>query len=145
MRSPTRSCVPLWLHESNTATRYSPGSVLRTWTSCSAYRTEQLASFAMLVVASQRHVTHLPCFIGFRSVNESTSSPHCFKVHKLHQPSYLSAAAQVYLPQRTLRSTTKELFIIPLHKTLLGSRRFYVAVPTVWNKLSTVIVIVSRT
>ena len=32
----------------------------------------------MLVVASHRHVTYLPCFTGFRSVNESTiSSPHC--------------------------------------------------------------------
>ena len=50
----------------------------KTETSCRAYRTEQLASFAMLVVASHRHMTYLPCFTGFRSVNESTtSSPHC--------------------------------------------------------------------
>ena len=59
----------------------------------------------------------------------------CFKVPKLHQPSNLSAAVQLYLPQRTLRSTTKELLIIPPQKTVPGSRRFSVAAPTVWNEL----------
>jgi hypothetical protein len=59
----------------------------------------------------------------------------CFKAYKLNQPPYLSAAVQLYIPQRTLRSTTKELLIIPPHKTVLGSRRFSVAAPTIWNEL----------
>ena len=59
----------------------------------------------------------------------------CFKAHKLHQPSYLSAAVQLHQPQRTLRSATKELSIIPPCKTVLGSRRFSVAAPTIWNSL----------
>jgi len=58
----------------------------------------------------------------------------CFKVHKLHQPSYLSAAELVYLPQRTLHSTIKELLII-LYITVLDSRRFSVAAPTIWDKI----------
>ena len=40
-----------------------------------------------------------------------------------------------YLPQRTLRSTAKELLIIPPHQTVLGSRRFSMAAPTVRNEL----------
>jgi hypothetical protein len=40
-----------------------------------------------------------------------------------------------YLPSRALRSSTEELLVIPKHKTVLGSRRFSVAAPRIWNNL----------
>ena len=65
-------------------------------------------------------------------------SARMWKIHNFQTLStYLSASGQVYLSQRMLRSTTKELLILPPYKTVLGSHHFSVGAPTIWNKLPT--------
>ena len=59
----------------------------------------------------------------------------CFKAYRLHQPPYLSAYTQTYQPSRSLRSSTQELLVVPPYKTVLGSRRFSVSAPKLWNSL----------
>jgi hypothetical protein len=59
----------------------------------------------------------------------------CFTAYRLHQPSYLTSVLQAYNPQRHLRSSSQELLHVPSYKTVLGSRRFSVAAPYIWNNL----------
>jgi len=66
---------------------------------------------------------------------EYKMSSMCYQAYRLHQPSYLSVHTTEYQPTRQLRSSTHELLNVPRHKTVLGSRRFSVAAPKIWNSL----------
>jgi hypothetical protein len=66
---------------------------------------------------------------------EYKTSVLCYKAFRQHQPPHLSSSLNPYLPLRALRSSTEELLVIPKHKTVLGSRRFSVAAPRIWNNL----------
>ena len=59
----------------------------------------------------------------------------CYKAYRQEQPPYLSSSLQSYAPSRSLRSSSAELLHVPKHKTVLGSRRFSVAAPRIWNNL----------
>jgi len=51
------------------------------------------------------------------------------------QPDYLAVELHPHKPQRCLHSSSQELLTVPNCKTMLGSRRFSVAAPRVWNCL----------
>jgi len=51
------------------------------------------------------------------------------------QPDYLAVELRSCQPQLSLRSSSQELLTVPHCKTMLGRRRFSVAVPRVWNSL----------
>ena len=58
----------------------------------------------------------------FRCVNGST-------------PEYLQDLIQLYVPNRTLRSKTNKLLVVPKSYSVLGSRRFECAASELWNNL----------
>jgi hypothetical protein len=74
-------------------------------------------------------------WLPVRSRIEYKTAVLCYKAFRQHQPPYLSLSLKPYLPSRVLRSSTEELLVIPKHKTVLGSRRFSVAAPRIWNNL----------
>ena len=59
----------------------------------------------------------------------------CYNAVRQEQPLYLASSLWQYAPLRSLRSSSAELLHIPKHKTVLGSLRFSVAVPRIWNNL----------
>jgi len=48
---------------------------------------------------------------------------------------YLNSSVARYLPSRTLRSQDTNLLAVPRKKTVVGSRAYLVAAPTVFNSL----------
>jgi len=50
-------------------------------------------------------------------------------------PSYLSSLLHAYIPSRSLRSGEQDLLHIPAVSSVIGSRAFRIAAPTVWNKI----------
>ena len=50
-------------------------------------------------------------------------------------PEYLQNLIQLYVPNRTLRSKTNKLLVIPKSYSVLGSRRFECAASELWNNL----------
>ena len=55
-------------------------------------------------------------------------------------PSYLSDLLTIYVPKRTLRSSSQLLLALPSRREVstsyYGNRAFSVAAPTLWNKLT---------
>src|SRR5208282_2443534 len=66
------------------------------------------------------------------------SATLCFKAHRLNQPPYLSYDLQQYVPLRNLRSLSLGLLVEPFARTKIGSRRFSVAAPHIWNELPSI-------
>ena len=50
-------------------------------------------------------------------------------------PEYLQNLVQLYVPNRTLRSKTNKLLVVPKSYSVLGSRRFECAASELWNNL----------
>ena len=50
-------------------------------------------------------------------------------------PEYLQDLVQLYVPNRTLRSKTNKLLVVPKSYSVLGSRRFECAASELWNNL----------
>ena len=50
-------------------------------------------------------------------------------------PSYLSERLHLYVPSRTLRSSSSANLYVPRTNLHFGSRSFHIAAPTVWNSL----------
>ena len=55
-------------------------------------------------------------------------------VHNL-APVYLEELLNVYIPQRSLRSSGQNLFEVPRTRVQYGDRSFSVAAPVLWNNL----------
>ena len=58
-----------------------------------------------------------------------------FKTIVNKQPSYLYDLITVHAPLRNLRSSGKNLLVVPRVDSVCGRRSFYYAAPTVWNSL----------
>jgi hypothetical protein len=58
-----------------------------------------------------------------------------FKVLENSQPAYLSELLRRHVPTRSLRSTGKNLLVIPNIKSANGRRSFSFAGPAIWNSL----------
>ena len=58
-----------------------------------------------------------------------------FQSRATGQPDHLAVQLRSHKPRRCLRSSSQELLTVPNCKTMLGSRRFSVAAPRVWNCL----------
>ena len=58
-----------------------------------------------------------------------------YKTINSGSPSYLASLIQPYQPPRSLRSSDLHLLATPRTRTVLGSRAFRVAAPTVWNSI----------
>ena len=50
-------------------------------------------------------------------------------------PEYLTTLLIPHIPNRTLRSSDKQLLVVPRASSALGDRAFSVAAPTLWNLL----------
>ena len=60
----------------------------------------------------------------------------CHKVLIHKSPTYLASVLTPYLPQRNLRSSSKQLLVVPTSSTCTyGDRAFASAAPILWNKL----------
>ena len=62
-------------------------------------------------------------------------STFTYKLLHTRTPSYLSNLLLPYTPVRSLRSSDRDLLVQPSVSTVIGSRAFSVAAPTIWNKL----------
>ena len=58
-----------------------------------------------------------------------------FKVLKFQQPAYMFDMIAPYIPPRSLRSSNKNLLIVPDIRSEMGRRSFSFAAPTIWNSL----------
>ena len=58
-----------------------------------------------------------------------------FKVLKFQQPAYMFDLSAPYIPPRSLRSSNKNLLIVPDIRSEMGRRSFSFAAPTIWNSL----------
>ena len=58
-----------------------------------------------------------------------------YKVVSLYQPLYLTNLLTPYTPGRSLRSHDEHLLLEPAVSTVIDSRGFNYAAPSVWNKL----------
>jgi len=58
-----------------------------------------------------------------------------YRAVQQHQPPYLASLLCNYTPSRSLRSSSQALLNKPSSRTVLGTRRFASAAPTVWNGL----------
>ena len=58
-----------------------------------------------------------------------------FKVLNSSEPKYLSELLNRYEPVRSLRSCDHNLLTVPRCRTVIASRAFSVAAPSVWNSL----------
>ena len=58
-----------------------------------------------------------------------------FKVLKFQQPAYMFDMIVPYIPPRSLRSSNKNLLIVPDIRSEMGRRSFSFAAPTIWNSL----------
>ena len=58
-----------------------------------------------------------------------------FKVSKFQQPAYMFDMIAPYIPPRSLRSSNKNLLIVPDIRSEMGRRSFSFAAPTFWNSL----------
>ena len=58
-----------------------------------------------------------------------------FKVRSTGQPNYLKPSITDYIPPRTLRSSTATLLLERPSRTVIASRAFSRAAPSVWNSL----------
>jgi len=63
--------------------------------------------------------------LGLPVMGDGSTRLSCLRSSELH----------AYQPQRCLCSSSQELLTVPHCKTMLGKRRFSVAVPSVWNSL----------
>ena len=59
-----------------------------------------------------------------------------FKILKFQQPAYIFDLIALYIPPRSLRSSNKNLLIVPDIRLEIGCRSFFFAAPTIWNSLS---------
>ena len=59
-----------------------------------------------------------------------------FKVLKFQQPAYIYDLIAPYIPPRSLRSSNKNLLIVPDIRSEMGRRSFSFASPSIWNSLS---------
>ena len=60
----------------------------------------------------------------------------CHKVLLHKSQTYLASVLTPYLPQRNLRSSSKQLLVVPTSSTCTyGDRAFASAAPILWNKL----------
>ena len=60
---------------------------------------------------------------------------HAYNVKHDHAPEYLCNILKPYVPQRSLRSSDKNNFIVPRSNLLLGERAFSVYAAKKWNML----------
>ena len=58
-----------------------------------------------------------------------------FKVSKFQQPAYIYDLIAPYIPPRSLRSSNKNLLIVPDIRSEMGRRSFSFASPSIWNSL----------
>ena len=58
-----------------------------------------------------------------------------FKVVKFQKPAYIFDLIASYVPPRSLRSSNKNLLIVPDIRSEMGQRSFTFAAPTIWNSL----------
>ena len=58
-----------------------------------------------------------------------------FKVLKFQQPAYMFDLIAPYIPPQSLRSSNKNLLIVPDIRSEMGRRSFSFAAPTIWNSL----------
>ena len=58
-----------------------------------------------------------------------------FKVLKFQQPAYIYDLIAPYIPSRSLRSSNKNLLIVPDIRSEMGRRSFSFASPSIWNSL----------
>jgi hypothetical protein len=58
-----------------------------------------------------------------------------YKIKQSGAPSYLTSAINSYAPSRVLRSAELDLLVTPRCRTVLGSKSFSVAAPTIWNSI----------
>ena len=58
-----------------------------------------------------------------------------FKVLKFQQPAYIFDLIAPYSPPRSLRSSNKNLLIVPDIRSEMGRRSFFFAAPAIWNSL----------
>ena len=58
-----------------------------------------------------------------------------FKVLKFQQPAYIYDLIAPYIPPRSLRSSNKNLLIVPDIRSEMGRRSFSFASPSIWNSL----------
>ena len=58
-----------------------------------------------------------------------------YKAKHLNQPPYLAELLTPYKPSRNLRSSDKNLLLIPLVKNKQAEGSFSFAAPTIWNSL----------
>ena len=65
----------------------------------------------------------------------ATTDTLAFQSRATGQPDYLAMELHPHEPQRCLRSSSQELLTVPNCKTMLGSCRFSVVAPRVWNNL----------
>ena len=58
-----------------------------------------------------------------------------FKVLKFQKPAYIYDMIAPYIPPRSLRSSNKNLLIVPDIRSEMSRRSFSLAAPTIWNSL----------
>ena len=62
-----------------------------------------------------------------------------YKTLSTDQPPYLSSLLHPYRPSRSLRSSNRNLLLIPPHTSNFSRRAFSFTAPTLWNQLPTCI------
>jgi hypothetical protein len=104
-------------------------------------RLQRVQNVAARVVMNRSKFTHAKPILKelhWLPVNERIQHKLATLVYKTrfyHEPSYLANFLVDYVPQRSLRSSSKGLLVIPRTKTVTGSRAFSVAAPALWNCL----------
>ena len=97
-----------------------------------------------LISASESYTTQaadLPtCYAGFTGFQFKPGSRIkvallYFKCYKLGLLTYLSSLLEQYRPTQSLRSSSLDILSVPRSRIKTASRRFSIAVPSVWNSL----------
>jgi len=74
-------------------------------------------------------------WLPVRARTDFKLSTLAFQSQATGQPDYLAVEIHPHEPQRCLCSLSQELLTVPNCKTMLGSCRFLVAAPRIWNNL----------
>ena len=73
--------------------------------------------------------------LSFKSRVSFNLATLAFKTRQSGEPGYLASLLQLYQPTRELRSSSKDLLVVPTIKTRIGFRAFSHSVSTTWNNL----------
>ena len=105
---------------------------------CSCAFVNSLARAIFLPIKRSAHilpVLHKLHWLPVSSRIEFKIATLTFKVLKFQQPAYIYDLIAPYIPPRSLRSSNKNLLIVPDIRSEMGRRSFSFASPSIWNSL----------